>query len=593
MGWIIKALAKIILSILDGLMAWTASLITELKLDIGMSKNGSPWEAINPKTAGENGLLAQTFPGASSYCTYFMMIAIIIIFTIMIFKLYQGFISPFTDAEPPGGVAFRAVAASVGAVCSYSIFVTFEQIFNIVFEKFMNQFNKTITDKNGESIFNQFKEKSSYKAGGTTSKAEDAAGQTGSYNKIDQFWGNEKLIDPKGKNITGAGSGDGLTILIIEAVIGVAIITSFVKLVLEIYQRYVTLGLLFYTCPLAFAMMASKSTKNILSNWFMMLFSQFILMCMNLFFVGCFIGAFMNILQNPATKGGFFASDIQFVTTMLLLLGWLTVGQRVDEYMRGLGLSVANTGAGLGGALLAGAGTAMMAARTMGRLAGKVPIPHPSSDDDSSIGKTIAEKTEDAINDLNESDVGEMSTDDFKQNVIDRNGLDNVKDESGVAVNAANVDWDASAEESGKGAQVLMDSEGNPMSISTMEGSEACNALSEAGLMRDVGNGTFVPVTHEDFERMDNELLSNAKAGRLKSAVDKNGYDGTKYDSYKPIDGGYQFTNKETGATRSVNTADYYRMKGGEKGPFENIQQAHDALKTFTNTNNTNGNKLN
>lgn len=606
MGWIIKALAKTILSIIDSLMVWTASLFEDLNLDIGMSKNGGPWAFVDPGTAGKYGLLGQTFPGAEKYCYYFAMLAMMLVFIIMIFKLYQGFISPFTDAEPPGTVVVRSILAAVGVMSSYTIFVTFERLFNTVYLKFKTLFNASVKKAN----FNQFKDDATKAKEALTEgqnryqgEASDVGTRSGdgSISHVNQFWGSEKLINSSkdAGNITGGGDGDGFSLIIVELLLGIAIVTMFVKLVLEIYQRYITLGLLFYTCPLAFAMLASKGTKNIFSNWLQMLFSQFILMCMNLFFVGVFIDAFVNLLSIPKGQKYIFENDVEFVTTMLLLLGWLVVGQRVDEYMKGLGLSVANTGAGLGGALLAGGYATASMLRGAGRVAGKgISAGLPKGIDKlksafspgDTMAMGMAERAAQAGEDLAGAAVGSMSGNDFHQNVMDRDGLNGVGD-----VNSSKVDWDNSSALSGEGAQILSAENGiedgkinsaGILSESAIEGSPAAQQMQEMGSVMEIGNGMIAPVYPEQLDHMSAEIVSAAERGQLKSMYGS-GIDHTKYEAL-PIDPSNPhertFVNKEKGVSRTISTRDYFNIKGADnlltKGDFAKVMAEKNEMLT-------------
>ena len=467
MGWILKGLTVALLSVIDSLMVWCASLMRNLELDIGISKGMSPLEVVSPGTAGANGLLGEIFPGAENFCILFSSIAMILVFMIMIFKLWQGFIAPFTESEPPGGVVLRSLLATAGVCSSYTIFVTIEMIFNLVYTEFKALFDETV-DK---ASFAQFADKSD---------------SSGSWDHVNQFWGSDKLINPNGAaNITGGGDGTGISMLVIELIIGIAIVFTFAKLMVEIYQRYLTLGLLFYTCPLAFAMLASKSTSKVTGSWIQMVISQLILMCMNLFFIGVFIGSFWALLTRKGTY--MFDSDVEFVTTMICLLGWLIVGQRVDEYMRGLGLSIANTGAGIGATLVAAGmtaqkmvGSATRGAAFVGRTA------RGAAEMGGKIGESIGSKIEqangmyDALepvteaekakNELSGAQLGALSGEELKENAKARG-----YDVSGIN----DVDWNESSKLSGNGAQVLVDGNGNLIDESIIPGSPAAQALEE------------------------------------------------------------------------------------------------------------------
>ena len=578
MGWIIESIAKIMLSVLDYMMVWTASLVSNLRLDVGMPDNYTPFQFIDPATAGKFGLLGKTFPLAGSFGYWFLVMATLFVFIIMIWKLYQSFFSPFTDTEHPIGIASRSILAIFGVMYSYSIFVTFESLFNTIFNEFMALFTGVV-DKADFSQFNKVASGSNMTAGGTHSLLEYSQGQTNnnSFEHVSQLWGNADLIDPSGSaNISGINNaGNGLGLLIIEIIIASVLITSFIKLVLEIYQRYVTLGLIFYTCPLAFAMVSSRSTKQILSSWFQMFLSQFVLMCMNLFFVGSFIGAFVEILTKDSGQKYYFSSDVDFVTTMLLLIAWLIVGQKVDEYMRSLNLSIANTGSGLGHELAGSAMATYGSIKGVMRSGGKAitgsakfaagNLMSSSGDlgglaEESRFSKFGDEKAK-----LTDADIGDLSGDEL------RNGLINSDNAllDGDGVNAQNVDWDKSAEASGLGGTVLKDSEGNILGENALANSAVGEELSSSEYLTRQDGDYITPVTEGAYKKMQDEANYLGTMGRLPGA-DGIGYDPFRYTDWEHVEGSpnlMHFNNSKTGDYRDFDLHKHKNLSGQTPAP--------------------------
>lgn len=74
---------------------------------------------------------------------------------------------------------------------------------------------------------------------------------------------------------------------------------NYIKLLLEAAERYVLLGVLVYTAPVAFAMGASKTTSNIFSSWCKMLGGQVFLLIMNAWCLKIFISMVGTFLANP------------------------------------------------------------------------------------------------------------------------------------------------------------------------------------------------------------------------------------------------------------------------------------------------------
>ena len=158
---------------------------------------------------------------------------------------------------------------------------------------------------------------------------------------------------------------DTLFVLIIILLLGY----QYVLYLLEATERYVLLGILFYTSPLAFSVAGSKSTSNIFASWVKMVISQFLLMTFNVLFLRLFLTGMNNFTGSlEGLTNRFLAQDMEAPKTMLvviwamLLFGILYVGTRVDSYLSTLGLSAAQTGRGMGAALM---GAAMGVRRTL------------------------------------------------------------------------------------------------------------------------------------------------------------------------------------------------------------------------------------
>ena len=74
---------------------------------------------------------------------------------------------------------------------------------------------------------------------------------------------------------------------------------NYIKLLFEAAERYVLLGVLVYTAPVAFAMGASQSTANIFSSWCKMLGGQVFLLLMNAWCLKLFTSMVGTFLANP------------------------------------------------------------------------------------------------------------------------------------------------------------------------------------------------------------------------------------------------------------------------------------------------------
>ena len=160
------------------------------------------------------------------------------------------------------------------------------------------------------------------------------------------------------------GAVDELVQSIIALVLLFTVGWSFIKLIIEMIERYVVMGFLFYISPLAFGSATSTIGKGVFSAYVKMLLSQYLLIMFNFVFLFVFCYAMSN--EGAITK----AMDTNIIIYYVLLIAWLRLGQRLDELMQSLGLSVARTGQGLGGEIIAGAALAKTTISGIGK-AGK------------------------------------------------------------------------------------------------------------------------------------------------------------------------------------------------------------------------------
>ena len=99
-----------------------------------------------------------------------------------------------------------------------------------------------------------------------------------------------------------------MTIIGVCANGGVALITliivlimawNYLKLLAEAAERYVLLGVLVFTAPMAFAMGASESTSNIFKSWCRMFAGQLFLLIMNAWCLRLFTTMVGTFIANP------------------------------------------------------------------------------------------------------------------------------------------------------------------------------------------------------------------------------------------------------------------------------------------------------
>ena len=74
---------------------------------------------------------------------------------------------------------------------------------------------------------------------------------------------------------------------------------NYLKLLLEAAERYVLLGVLVFTAPLAFSMGASQSTSGVFKSWCRMFGGQVLLLIMNAWCLRLFTSMFGTFIANP------------------------------------------------------------------------------------------------------------------------------------------------------------------------------------------------------------------------------------------------------------------------------------------------------
>jgi len=88
-------------------------------------------------------------------------------------------------------------------------------------------------------------------------------------------------------------------VAIIALILVLILAWNYIKLLFEAAERYVLLGVLVYTAPVAFAMGASQSTSNIFKSWCRMFGGQIFLLVMNAWCLRLFTSMVGNFLSNP------------------------------------------------------------------------------------------------------------------------------------------------------------------------------------------------------------------------------------------------------------------------------------------------------
>lgn len=89
------------------------------------------------------------------------------------------------------------------------------------------------------------------------------------------------------------------SVALIALILVLILAWNYVKLLFEAAERYILLGALVYTAPVAFATGASQSTSNIFRAWCRMFAGQIFLLIMNAWCLRLFTSMVGNFLSNP------------------------------------------------------------------------------------------------------------------------------------------------------------------------------------------------------------------------------------------------------------------------------------------------------
>lgn len=88
-------------------------------------------------------------------------------------------------------------------------------------------------------------------------------------------------------------------VMIIALILVLILAWNYIKLLFEAAERYVLLGVLVYTAPVAFSMGASQTTSNIFKSWCRMFGGQVFLLLMNAWCLRLFTSMVGAFISNP------------------------------------------------------------------------------------------------------------------------------------------------------------------------------------------------------------------------------------------------------------------------------------------------------
>lgn len=281
--------------IFEGIANWVASIMTQLMDAV----SGLFLEALGTDMTA----MEEYFPFAVSAYTVIQYTAWALLLLIVSWQLFRAFGGPLTEAENP--VQLLARGAIFAFLISYA-----KPIFSIALDIARAPYTALM----------------------------DSSMDPGDFT----FAGVEQALSNGLVTIISIATVVGLILLII---LMIALAWNYFKLLLETVERYVLVGVLCYTSPLAYAMGASKATSRVFQSWCRMVGSQLLLLILNVWFLRAFDS---SVGQFIANGGALTSGQGSIFLWLFCALALLKISQRCDSYLAALGLSVAQTGSSMG-----------------------------------------------------------------------------------------------------------------------------------------------------------------------------------------------------------------------------------------------------
>ena len=296
--------------IFEGIVNWISSIVSQMMDAV----SGLFLQALGTDMTA----MEEYFPFVSKAFTVMQYTAWAILFLITVWQLFRVFGGPITEAENPWTLLARSSIFALLIGYAKPIFMITLDIARAPYTALME----------------------------LSMTAEDFT-----------FAGVEQALSNGLTTIVAVVSVVGLLLLII---LEISLGWNYFKLLLETVERYIVVGVLCYTSPLAFSMGASKTTAPLFKSWCRMVGSQLLLLVMNVWFLRGFNS---SVGQYMGNGGALSTGQGSIFLWLFCALAFLKTAQKFDSYLAAMGLNVAQTGSSMGMELL-------MAARVISGVGG-------------------------------------------------------------------------------------------------------------------------------------------------------------------------------------------------------------------------------
>ena len=233
--------------IFEGIITWVSSVVTDLMDAV----SGMFLQALGTDMTA----MEEYFPFVNKAFTVMQYTARTILFLITVWQLFRIFGGPVTDAENPWSLIGRSALFALLIGYAKPIFSMCLDIATAPYTALMD----------------------------IQMTAEDFT-----------FAGVEAMLMNGLTSLIATISVVGLLLLVI---LEIALGWNYFKLLLETVERYIVVGVLCYTSPLAYSMGASKVTVPVFRSWCHMVGSQLLLLVLNVWFLRGFnssMGAYIG-----------------------------------------------------------------------------------------------------------------------------------------------------------------------------------------------------------------------------------------------------------------------------------------------------------
>ncbi len=271
--------------IFEGMATWIASIVSQLMDAI----SGIFLNALGTDMTA----MEEYFPFITKAFEIMQYFAWTLLFIITVWQLFRTFGGPVTEAENPWHLLARSTIFALLIGYAKPIFMITLDIARAPYMALM-----------------------------------DASMDPGDFT----FAGIEQVLSNGLTTIVSIISVVGLLLMII---LMISLGWNYFKLLLEVVERYVVVGVLCYTSPLAFAMGGSKSTNQVFKSWCRMVGSQLLLLVLNVWFLRAFNS---SVGQYMASGGALTGGSGSIFLWMFCALAFLKTAQRFDTYLSAMGL---------------------------------------------------------------------------------------------------------------------------------------------------------------------------------------------------------------------------------------------------------------